>query len=182
MLRPGLGDRWPRGGGGGQKGFHEGVLELKDLLEVLAAVLVGLREHIVFDEVEDDLPEVGTAVNTPGVEDRLRQRSELVKGVDAESVEQFRSRNVPGTPHARGVPFLEFLHRVIQPEPDEFVSLSVEARVFLADERDHLAEIRSFHSSRPNWHTGRWGAIPHRANFGRETPVVLNRLALRDRQ
>jgi len=64
------------------KGFHEGVLEFVNIGKVLTTVAVGLGKDVVFDQIENDVPEVAAAADPPGVEDRLGERPKLVEGIN----------------------------------------------------------------------------------------------------
>src|SRR5689334_21653909 len=62
-------------GRGGLEVLHERLVEIVDVCKILAAVDLGFAEDIIFDQIEDDVAEIGAAADAPGGEDGLGHRA-----------------------------------------------------------------------------------------------------------
>src|SRR5664280_72826 len=67
--------------------LHEGLVELIDIGEILAAVALSLAEDPVLDQTEDDLSKIRTPMHAPGFEHGLGERTELIERVNAQPLE-----------------------------------------------------------------------------------------------
>src|SRR5258708_37911287 len=74
----------------GLERLHERLVEIVNVRKILAAVGLGFAEDIVFDQIEDDVAEVGAAADAPGGEDGLGQRARLLQGLGAGAFEEVR--------------------------------------------------------------------------------------------
>ncbi len=113
----------------GQKSVSQAVVEIENVVEIFAAVVVGFLHLTNIDQVEDDLTKVAGRVNTPLVEHVLREHAVLLHGVLADGFAELLAGDVLlfvdlgiGAAHAAHV---ELLLRVAEGLENEEVSVAV---------------------------------------------------------
>src|SRR5258708_17588027 len=72
----------------GLERLHERLVEIVDVRKILTPVGLGFAEDIVFDQIEDDVAEVGAAADAPGGEHGLGERAVLLQRVRADALEE----------------------------------------------------------------------------------------------
>src|SRR5262245_42667776 len=82
--------RRPRRG----EGLHERLVEIVEVREILAAVVLGFAENIIFDQIENDVAEVGAARDAPLVQHGFGQRAVLLERVGADALQELGARDV----------------------------------------------------------------------------------------
>src|SRR4030095_8356450 len=75
--------------------LHESFFKIIDVLEILDRIFLGLSEYASADQIENHVPNVLAGANSPVIEDRHDQRSELLERVLPHSSQQLRSRDMP---------------------------------------------------------------------------------------
>src|SRR5262245_28265678 len=84
-LKSGRTNRRRRGSSAGPllllKWFHERLIEIVDVREVLPSVILGLRKDVILDQIEHDIAEIAAPGDAPSIQDGLCQGAKLVQSV-----------------------------------------------------------------------------------------------------
>src|SRR5437870_7337886 len=75
--------------------LHKSLLKIIDVLEILDRIFLGLPEYPGANQVKNHVPNVFAGMNSPIVENRHDQRSELLERVLPHASQQLGSRHMP---------------------------------------------------------------------------------------
>lgn len=128
----------------------ESELEVVAGLEIVATVLIRLAEHplSVFDEVKDDLAEVGTGTDSPFVEGEEGHGTEGFEGIETNPFEELLAGDVAvGELAAGSGGFMDRLLGVIEGFANEVVSFTGVALIELRDFLDDFVKIDRMHQT-----------------------------------
>src|ERR1043166_5655889 len=123
--------------------FAKRLVEFVAALEIVAAVLLGLREERVLHHVENKLAKILAAANAPRLEHRHRHRAVLLERELADAGEQLLAADVARHIFLRGL--AQGLLRVVERFADEVIGLAGVTRVFGQDFFELFVEVDSVH-------------------------------------
>ena len=70
--------------------MHQGLVEIKNVLEIFPGILVGLAHQALGNKIENNLAEVGRTRDAPHTEDDARHETEFAHGQIADAFEEPR--------------------------------------------------------------------------------------------
>src|SRR5258708_30283591 len=104
----------------------------------MKAVVVGLRKHVVLDEIEDDFTEIPAFPYTRAIEHGFGQGTVLLEGKTSQSFDQLRTIDMGAALRAGRVLLLDFLKGMIEPLANEAVGGFRIAAVLFYNEFNNL--------------------------------------------
>ena len=106
----------------GSNGFTNASSKIVHALEILDRILVGFSENAGADEIENHVPDVFAAIDSPAGKNRHHHRPEFLERVLPHAFEQLRPGHVA---NGRAFDFLLLLGRVIERVAQKDVSIAV---------------------------------------------------------